>query len=270
MGAVFVDEVNEIPVGALTVFSAHGVSAAVEDEAATRSLDVIDATCPLVRKVHSEGKRYIARGYDVILIGHAGHVEVEGTIGQIGGRVHLVGSIQDIDELDVRDERRVAYITQTTLSVLDTREIIDALRERFPEIVGPNTRDICFATQNRQLSVLKMVERVQALIVIGSQNSSNSNRLREIGANAGVPSYLIDEPAAIQDDWLRGVVMLGLTAGASAPESLVQATLKHLAQQRDVRVETLDGVDENVEFRLPKRLEAENVFVPETAGVPSR
>jgi 4-hydroxy-3-methylbut-2-enyl diphosphate reductase len=254
-GAIFVNEVDEIPNGAVTVFSAHGVSRKVESDAAGHSLDIIDATCPLVEKVHKEGRRYAERDFDVVLIGHAGHPEVEGTRGQIEGRLHVIASADEVAALDVRDPRRVAYITQTTLSIFDTKTVIDALRQRFPEIVGPDTRNICYATQNRQKSVLDMAPSVDMIVVVGGLNSSNSRRLREIGEGAGVPSYLIDRPAMFDMRWLDGVHTIGLTAGASAPEKLVQETIEIIRQFRTVVVETRDGVEENVQFRLPVRLQ---------------
>ena len=253
-GVVFVDDVSEIPAGAMTVFSAHGVSQAVERDAAARGLDVIDATCPLVRKVHNEGRRYAERGCDVILIGHHGHAEIEGTRGQIAGRLHVVSSVEDVAGIKVADPERVAFITQTTLSLFDTQDIIAALRRRFPNIAGPDTRDICYATQNRQKAVLALAPRVQLLLVVGSDNSSNSNRLREIGEAAGVRSHLIEGPAELDPNWLDGVDVLGLTAGASAPEAMVQDTLRALHSYRAIVLEHLDGVEEHVTFRLPERL----------------
>lgn len=253
-GAVFVENLDEVPAGALTIFSAHGVSSAVEADAAARALDVIDATCPLVQKVHAHGRAYADKGYDVVLIGHAGHPEVEGTRGRVPGRLHVVGTAGEVDDLAVTDPDRVAYITQTTLSLADTREIIAALSRRFPSVVGPDMRDICYATQNRQLAVLRLVEEVQALIVVGSPNSSNSNRLQEIGAAAGIPSRLVDGPVEIDPAWLFGIDTIGLTAGASAPERLVRETIARLEVFRDVSVEILDGVEETVRFRLPARL----------------
>lgn len=253
-GAIFVDEVEAIPRGAVTVFSAHGVSRGVEQAAADRQLDVIDATCPLVRKVHNEGRRYAERGCDVVLIGHPGHAEIEGTRGQIDGRLHIVATVEDVAKIEVADPDRVAYVTQTTLSLLDTRHIITALRSRFPSIAGPDTRDICYATQNRQKAVLALAGKVQLLLVVGSANSSNSNRLREIGEGAGVPSHLIEGPAALDPDWLEGIDVVGLTAGASAPENLVQDTLRLLRSFRPVDLELFDGETESVIFRLPERL----------------
>lgn len=253
-GAIFVDETDSIPDGSLTIFSAHGVSKEVEREAESRRLDVIDATCPLVHKVHNEGRRYAERGFDVILIGHEGHPEVEGTRGQIAGRLHVVGTLADIAALEVADPEKVAFITQTTLSVDDTRGLIAALRARYPAIAGPDTRDICYATQNRQRAVKEMTQRAGLVLVIGSANSSNSNRLREIAATEGVPSHLIDGPESLDAAWLDGVSCIGLTAGASAPETLVEATLAKLARWRTLSVEILAGRDENVVFKTPERL----------------
>ena len=253
-GAIFVNGVEEIPAGAMTVFSAHGVSREVEHAANARGLDVIDATCPLVRKVHNEGRRYAEQGCDVVLVGHRGHAEVEGTRGQIPGRLHIVSSVEDVSRLEVNDPTRVAYVTQTTLSLLDTHDIIVALRQRFPAIVGPDTRDICYATQNRQKAVIELANRVQLLLVVGSANSSNSNRLREIGTAAGIESHLIEGPAELDPAWLVGVDVAGLTAGASAPEAVVQDTIGRLRSLRSVTVEDLDGVEEKVRFRLPDRI----------------
>lgn len=255
-GARFVEEVDEIPEGAVTIFSAHGVAEQIEHDADKRHLQVIDATCPLVSKVHKEGQRYAERDYDVVLIGHAGHPEVEGTMGRIAGPVHLVENVADVARLAPRDPERLGYVTQTTLSVDDTREIIAALQERFPKIVGPDVRDICYATQNRQTAVRDLVRQVDLLLVVGAQNSSNSNRLREIGADMGRTSYLIADATQLQADWLDGVGSVGVTAGASAPEKLVQDVVRQLAEWRDVTVDVLDGVSENVRFRLPDILTA--------------
>ena len=256
-GAVFVEDLSAVPSGALTIFSAHGVAKAVEREAEARGLDVIDATCPLVRKVHKQAQRYAERGYDIVVIGHAEHVEVVGTVGQIPGAVHVIATIDDVEDVVVSDPARVAFVTQTTLSVGDTREVIAALRRRFPAIVGPDTRDICYATHNRQLAVLDLARRAQLILVVGSGNSSNSNRLREIGERAGVPSFLVERPAAIDPDWLADVGTLGLTAGASVPEVLVEEAIDRLRSLRPVTVEALDGVVEDIEFRLPARLLAD-------------
>jgi 4-hydroxy-3-methylbut-2-en-1-yl diphosphate reductase len=253
-GARFVDEVDEIPDGAVTVFSAHGVAEAVELAARGRRLEVIDAACPLVTKVHKEGQRYAAKGYEVILIGHAGHPEVEGTMGRIRGRVHLISEADEVARLEPADPERLAFVTQTTLSVDDTRDVINALRDRFPAIVGPDTRDICYATQNRQTAVRALARAVDLILVVGAQNSSNSNRLREIGAAAGRPSYLIDSAASLDLAWLGGARAVGITAGASAPELLVQQLVDRLAAHYDVSVETLAGIEENVHFRLPPEL----------------
>lgn len=250
-GAIFVEELDEIPPGAVTVFSAHGVAQRVEDVARERSLPVIDATCPLVAKVHAEGRRYSAQGRDVVLVGHAGHAEVEGTIGQIPGKVHLVQTVADVATLMVVDPERLAYVTQTTLSVDDTRSIIAALVARFPSIIGPDVRDICYATQNRQQSVHDLAKQVDMILVVGSKNSSNSNRLREIGIELGKPSYLIDDAAALDASWFDGVGRIGLTAGASAPEMLVQGVIAGLRRFGEVSVSTLPGVAEDVKFKFP-------------------
>jgi 4-hydroxy-3-methylbut-2-enyl diphosphate reductase len=253
-GAVFVEELNEIPEGAVTIFSAHGVSTAVEEEAERRNLPVIDATCPLVTKVHKEGRNHSRKGRAVILIGHAGHPEVEGTQGRIPGGVYLVSSAADVATLQIPDPENVAYVTQTTLSVDDTREIIEALKQRFPTISGPDVNDICYATQNRQQAVRDLVAQVDMLLVVGAKNSSNSNRLREIGADSGVPSYLIDDAHSLDPAWLTGVRTIGVTAGASAPEKLVQDLIDRLGDFGSVRVEELAGVEEHMQFKLPKEL----------------
>ena len=253
-GAVFVDELDQIPPGAMTVFSAHGVARRVEEVARARELPVIDATCPLVGKVHNEGRRYAAQGREIVLVGHAGHAEVEGTIGQIDGRVHLVQTVEDVAALQPGTPDRLAYITQTTLSVDDTRHIIAALKARFPGVVGPDVRDICYATQNRQQAVRDLAQVVDMILVVGSPNSSNSNRLREIGVELGKPSYLIDDADALQAGWFDGVASVGLTAGASAPELLVQGVIDGIARFAEVDVTTLAGVSEDVRFRLPGEL----------------
>jgi len=250
-GAVFVDELDEIPPGGMTVFSAHGVAKRVEEVARDRHLPVIDATCPLVAKVHAEGRRYAASGREIVLVGHAGHAEVEGTIGQIPGRVHLVQTAEDVATLDVGTPDQLAYVTQTTLSVDDTRGIIVALQTRFPAIIGPDVRDICYATQNRQQAVRDLAQQVDMILVVGSRNSSNSNRLREIGAELGLPSYLIDDAGALQPEWFAGVGTVGLTAGASAPETLVQGVIEGLRRFGPVEVAALAGVAEDVKFKFP-------------------
>lgn len=253
-GAVFVEELDQIPEGAVTVFSAHGVSQAVEDEAGRRHLPVIDATCPLVSKVHKEGQNHAARDREVILIGHAGHPEVEGTQGRIPGGVLLVTRPADVDTLTVRDPNKLAYVTQTTLSVDETRDVIEALKRRFPRIVGPDVKDICYATQNRQQAVRDLAARVDLLLVVGAKNSSNSNRLREIGTEIGIPSYLIDDADGLDPKWLDGVKAVGVTAGASAPEELVQELIVRLGTFGDVEVTEIGGVRENIVFKLPREL----------------
>jgi 4-hydroxy-3-methylbut-2-enyl diphosphate reductase len=253
-GAVFVDEIDEVPPGAMTVFSAHGVAKRVEELARERSLPVIDATCPLVAKVHNEGRRYAAQGREIVLVGHAGHAEVEGTIGQVPGKVHLVQTVADVWALAPEKPERMAYITQTTLSVDDTRHIIAALQERFPDIVGPNVRDICYATQNRQQAVRELAAEVDVILVVGSRNSSNSNRLCEIGRDLGKPSYLIDDAEALRPEWFAAASSVGVTAGASAPETLVQGLIDGLRRFAEIEVETLQGVAEDVRFRFPAEL----------------
>ncbi|HET6235490.1 MAG TPA: 4-hydroxy-3-methylbut-2-enyl diphosphate reductase [Acetobacteraceae bacterium] len=253
-GAVFVDELDEIPHGARTVFSAHGVAKQVERTAAARGLPVLDATCPLVAKVHNEGRRYAAGGREIVLVGHAGHAEVEGTIGQIPAKVHLVQTVEDVARLEVADPTMLAYVTQTTLSVDDTRGIIAALKQRFPAIIGPDVRDICYATQNRQQAVRDLAGQVDLILVVGSRNSSNSNRLREIGQELGRPAYLIDDAEALRPEWFDGIGSVGVTAGASAPEMLVQGVLDGLRRFGEIEVSTLAGVAEDVRFRFPAEL----------------
>ncbi|MBC27299.1 MAG: 4-hydroxy-3-methylbut-2-enyl diphosphate reductase [Rhodospirillaceae bacterium] len=253
-GAVFVEELDEVPDGAHTVFSAHGVSKKVADVAGTRDLPVIDATCPLVAKVHKEGQRYSAKDYDIILIGHEGHPEVIGTMGRIPGKVYLVSTAEDVGKLEVRDPDKLAYVTQTTLSVDDTRDVIEALKVRFPTVVGPDVKDICYATQNRQSAVRELAGQVDLLLVVGAQNSSNSKRLSEIGKELNVPSYLIDDASALDEEWLSDIETVGITAGASAPEKLVQDLIKRLGELVDIEVEEVDGINENVQFKLPKEL----------------
>jgi len=250
-GAVFVDDLEQIPPGGMTVFSAHGVAKRVEQLATERSLPVIDATCPLVAKVHNQGRRYAAQDREIVLVGHAGHAEVEGTIGQIDGKVHLVQTVADVARLEPGTPERLAYITQTTLSVDDTRGIIAALVARFPGIVGPDVRDICYATQNRQQAVRELAAEVDVILVVGSRNSSNSNRLCEIGLDLGKPSYLIDDAEGLHPDWFAGARSVGVTAGASAPELLVQGVIDGLRQFDTIEVTSLAGVAEDVRFRLP-------------------
>lgn len=253
-GARFVENLSEIPPNAVTIFSAHGVARKVVDEATARKLPVLDATCPLVTKVHNQGKRYVAQGRTLILVGHAGHPEVEGTMGQISAPVHLVQTEKDVEMLPIPTDVPVAYVTQTTLSVDDTRGIIAALQRRFSDIVGPETRDICYATQNRQTAVRELSRLVDVILVVGAKNSSNSNRLREIGSESGVPSYLIADGSELKADWVKNARAVGITAGASAPDVLVEDVIDALARLRDVDVSTLPGRQENIEFRLPAEL----------------
>ena len=253
-GAVFVEDVSEVPDNAVTIFSAHGVAKSVEDEASQRSLPVLNATCPLVTKVHNQGKRYVGQGRKLILIGHAGHPEVEGTMGQIPSPVILVQNEADVDKLDLPIDTPVAYVTQTTLSVDDTQGIIQALQRKFTDIVGPETRDICYATQNRQSAVRDLSKLVDIILVVGATNSSNSNRLREIGEESGLPSYLIADGSELNPKWLEGVKAVGLTAGASAPEVLVEDVIDTLRRLGPVEVSIMDGRQEKIEFRLPAEL----------------
>ena len=253
-GAIFVEELNEVPEGAITVFSAHGVAKSVIAEAKTRHLPVLDATCPLVSKVHNQGKYYTSRGRTLVLIGHAGHPEVEGTMGQVPGSVHLVGHEDEVAHLDLASDTPMAYVTQTTLSVDDTKTIIAALKARFTDVVGPDTADICYATQHRQSAVRDLCRVADLILVVGAKNSSNSNRLREIGIEEGLPSYLIAEGSELDPSWLAGVETVGLTAGASAPEELVLGVIEALRQLGDVEVVEMDGIREDIEFRLPAAL----------------
>ncbi|AOJ07840.1 4-hydroxy-3-methylbut-2-enyl diphosphate reductase [Burkholderia mayonis] len=253
-GARFVEELDEVPHGAVAIFSAHGVAQTVEKDAEARGLDVLDATCPLVTKVHVQGRQYVAAGRRLILIGHAGHPEVEGTIGQIPGEVILVQSEAEADTLTLPADTPVAYVTQTTLSVDDTRGIIEALHRRFTDIIGPDTRDICYATQNRQAAVRELSEQVDVLLVVGATNSSNSNRLREIGTESGVPSYLVADGSEIRADWFADARTVGLTAGASAPEEMVEDVIAALRALGPVEVATMSGREEKVEFKLPAKL----------------
>ncbi len=254
-GVRFVEEIDQVPRGAIAVFSAHGVSKKVEEDASMRDLRSLDATCPLVTKVHKEGRRYAARGYDIILIGHENHPEVEGTVGQIPGPVLLVSDAKGVEALEVRDPGKVAYITQTTLSVDDTREVISALRRRFPKIVGPDVKDICYATQNRQAAVRALAARVDLMLVVGAQNSSNSNRLCEVSSDSGVPSYLIEDPSMLDPGWLVGMESIGIAAGASTPEELVHELIDKLREHADLEISTMDGIEENVRFSLPDSLD---------------
>ncbi len=254
-GAVFVEELDEVPDGTTVIFSAHGVSQAVRQEAARRGLRVFDATCPLVTKVHSEVTRMHTAGREIVMIGHRGHPEVEGTMGQTDGDIYLVENVDDVARLRVKDESRLVYVTQTTLSVDDARTIVHALEARFPNITGPRKDDICYATQNRQDAVKQMAERCDLVIVVGSPNSSNSNRLREVARNRGVEAYLVDGADEIRPEWLAGKRHVGVTAGASAPETLVQAVIEKLRSLGAVSVASLAGTAELVRFTLPRELE---------------
>lgn len=261
-GAVFVEELDEVPEGKIAIFSAHGVSKTVETDAESRRLQVIDATCPLVSKVHVEGRRYASQGREVILIGHAGHPEVEGTMGQVPGGVHLISTAGEVSKLQVKDPEKISYVTQTTLSVDDTRDVIEALKRRFPAIVGPDTKDICYATQNRQRAVRQLSEQVDMILVIGAPNSSNSNRLREIAEELGVPSHLIENAGQLDPRWLDGVKSVGVTAGASAPDVLVQEVVAKLRDLKQISLSVMEGIAENVKFRLPPQLEANDRVRP--------
>jgi 4-hydroxy-3-methylbut-2-en-1-yl diphosphate reductase len=258
LGAVFVEELDEVPDDATVIFSAHGVSRAVQDEAKRRALKVFDATCPLVTKVHMEVARYAREGREVILIGHAGHPEVEGTMGQFdtafGGRILLVERPEDVARLDVKDPSRLAFVTQTTLSVDDTQRIVDTLRERFPTLASPRKEDICYATQNRQDAVKRLVERCDLILVVGSPTSSNSNRLREIAEKAGIPGHLVDGPEDLQREWFEGKQTVGVTAGASAPEVLVERVVARIREWGGTAPVNVMGQPENVVFSLPREL----------------
>jgi len=258
MGAVFVEELHEVPDDTIVIFSAHGVSRAVEEEAERRGLKVFDATCPLVTKVHLEVHRYARDGRDVILIGHAGHPEVEGTMGrfdtQWGGRIHLVEVPADVDKLDVKDPESVAFVTQTTLSMDDTAQVIEAVRQRFPTVASPRKEDICYATQNRQDAVRILAGEVDVLLVVGSPNSSNSNRLREMAEREGARAWLVDGPDDLDREWFEGVAKVGVTAGASAPEVLVQQVVDRLRDWGGRTAQEREGRAETVTFSLPKLL----------------
>ena len=258
LGAIFVEELSEVPAKGTVIFSAHGVSSALENEAQARGLTVFDATCPLVTKVHMEVQRYARDGRDVILIGHAGHPEVEGTMGRFdtsfGGKMHLIESVADVDALSVHDPQRLAFVTQTTLSVDDTAEIVVALRERFPSLATPRKEDICYATQNRQDAVKTLLEKVDVLLVVGSRTSSNSNRLREMADRAKVPGYLVDGPEDLKRDWFDGKKAVGVTAGASAPELLVQQVVERLRGWGGQVPNEVVGREERVYFALPREL----------------
>lgn len=254
-GAIFVDELDQIPDGAKVIFSAHGVSEHVVNDASNRGLFSLDATCPLVTKVHLEAKRHEKEAREIILIGHKGHPEVEGTAGQVQQTIHLIETVDDVATLQVVHPDRLAFVTQTTLSVDDTKEIISALRTRFPSIVGPDTKDICYATQNRQDAVKTLANQCDLILVIGATNSSNSNRLRDLAIAMGTTAHLIDDANAINSSWLNNVQRVGITAGASAPETLVEEVITYLQSHYGASVTEIDGTPENIHFKLPKILE---------------
>lgn len=270
-GAVFVEELDEVPDGAIVIFSAHGVSKAVEDEAERRDLTVFDATCPLVTKVHIEVNKFAKTGVDAVLIGHAGHPEVEGTMGrfdpQYGGRIHLIEDVVDVANLDLPTDTDLAFVTQTTLSMDDTAEVIDALKNKFPKIHAPRKDDICYATQNRQDAVKELAARCQVVLVVGSPNSSNSNRLRELAERLGAKAHLIDNAGEMQKDWFAGVDTVGVTAGASAPEVLIQEVLDTLQSWGGEKPEELSGILENVTFSLPKALRSPQMSNPSESKI---
>jgi 4-hydroxy-3-methylbut-2-en-1-yl diphosphate reductase len=254
-GAIFIEDLDDVPPGNTLVFSAHGVSKAVREEAESRGLKVYDATCPLVTKVHVEVGKMRKQGAEIIMIGHAGHPEVEGTMGQAEEGMHLVETVEDVEKLQVANPALLAYVSQTTLSVDDTAEIIAALKKRFPEIIEPKKGDICYATTNRQQAVKFMAPQVEVVVVVGSPNSSNSNRLREVADKMGTPAYMVDNATAIDPAWIAGKRRIGVTAGASAPEVLVQAVIDRLKELGAANVRALEGVEENVTFPLPKGLD---------------
>lgn len=256
-GAVFIEDLDEIPAGNTVIFSAHGVSQAVRHDAETRGLRVFDATCPLVTKVHIEVNRMHANGQEIILIGHKGHPEVEGTMGQGEGRMYLVETPEDVTKLEVTDPHKLAYITQTTLSMDDAAKVVEALKARFPDIAAPRSDSICYATQNRQDAVKNMIKHCDLIIVVGSPNSSNSNRLREVALNQGIASYMVDTAKELDPTWLNGKQHIGVTAGASAPEVLVQEVIARLQELGAIKVKNLDGITETVVFPLPKGLMAQ-------------
>ncbi len=253
-GAVFVESESEVPEGATVVFSAHGVAPSVIDNARDRHLSTIDATCPLVTKVHVEAKKFAAQGYTIVLVGHAGHEEVEGTMGEAPDRIVLIESVEDVDRLEVEDPTKMAYISQTTLSVDETRAIIDRLRERFPAIVGPRTDDICYATTNRQAAVKQLASECDLVLVIGSRNSSNSNRLVEVAREYGCASHLIDHHDQVKEEWLADKRVIGITSGASAPEELVQRLVEFFRARGTTDIQELEVVQEDVRFMLPKAI----------------
>jgi 4-hydroxy-3-methylbut-2-enyl diphosphate reductase len=266
-GAIFVEQETEVPEGSVTVFSAHGVAPSVRANAEARSLRTIDATCPLVTKVHVEAKKFAAEGYTIVLIGHAGHEEVEGTMGEAPGHIVLVQSEADVDALELPDPHKVAYTTQTTLAVEETRSIVDRLRERFPAIVGPRTDDICYATTNRQAAVRKLAERCELVLVVGSRNSSNSQRLVEVARDSGARSHLIDNVGEVQEEWLDDVRTLGISSGASAPEELVRDLVERFTERGVTDVSELTFTQEDVRFMLPKTIRPS---LPRSRGTAAR
>jgi 4-hydroxy-3-methylbut-2-enyl diphosphate reductase len=257
-GAVFVEELDEVPAGARAIFSAHGVAPSVRRQAKERHLDVIDATCPLVTKVHLEAVRFARDGYSIVLIGHKDHDEVIGTLGEVPGRSFLVETLEDVDRLELPDSTRVRYLTQTTLSLDETRDLVNRLKERFPHLQGPPAQDICYATENRQMAVKAISEAIDLLLVVGSENSSNSKRLVEVGDNFGVRSHLVNDCSDVHTAWLAGVKNVGVTAGASAPEHLVQELIEFLREHGYRQMEEIELVDEDVRFSLPAELTVPN------------
>ena len=253
-GVIFTEDMKSIPPRTVTVLSAHGVSDAVMETAKAQDLEIIDATCPLVTKVHLQAKRYSKSGHEVVIIGHRGHVEVEGTYGRVRGTVHVVGTVEDVQALVVSDPKQVSYVTQTTLSLDDTRSIVEALKDRFPEVKGPELSDICYATQNRQNAVRSLAEKVDVILVVGARNSSNSARLQEVGEMSGVDAYLIQDANEISPDWFANSSDIGVTAGASTPEILVQGVLDRLRSLGVNNIEEMEGVSEDITFKLPASL----------------
>ncbi len=253
-GAIFVESLDVVPEGAVTIFSAHGVADEIVNLASTRKLDVIDATCPLVTKVHLQAKKYSLKGYTIIIIGHIGHEEVTGTMGSVSGPVHVVPTAEDVYKLSIDSSTKIAYVTQTTLSIDDTREVIDALKDRFPDIQGPELDDICYATQNRQIAVHELAKKVELILVVGARNSSNSNRLREVGEQCKLPAYLIQDENDLQPEWLENIDKIGITAGASSPEILVERVIKRLESLGVTSITEMEGEKETTQFRLPRVL----------------
>lgn len=262
-GVIFVHELAEVPDDGITIFSAHGIARKVELEAKERGLPAIDATCPLVTKVHNQARRYEKDGHTLVLIGHKGHPEVIGTMGRVKNEMHLVGSIKDVENLNIAENTPLSFVTQTTLSVDDTQEIANALRARYPHIEGPDMEDICYATQNRQNAVKDMLGKVDLLLVIGAVNSSNSNRLRDLGEEIGIPSYLINDASECKNEWLEPPKTIGITAGASAPEILTDELIEHISSKRPTKVELQNGVDETISFNLPKQVRSKLAEFPD-------